>query len=124
MPSRHSQPELIPLFAVDSGTGVRAHDELYGRYVARGRLADPHAVRRQARRPVLTTEAKLFGGVADGHTVELVDLSPEIAVFIDEAGTSAIDARLAERGQGSPAGVYRLVNPHGPEVPTYVAPSL
>jgi hypothetical protein len=76
--------------------------------------------------PVYTTRVKLVGGPADGRSVELSSLTPKMFVHLDDEGRAhAADAQLAEHGW-PPAGsrLYRLVNPAGPEEPTYVAPSI
>ena len=117
--------QLVPLFADDDDENeVRAQDELYLRQMGRG----SRATHRRTAVHVRTIRARLFGGIADGCTVELPTLSSEVFVHLDEQGRAhaadPTDAQLAGReGGGAGSTLYRLVNPAGPEEPTYVAPT-
>jgi hypothetical protein len=61
-------------------------------------------------------QAHLFGGRANGWTVDLPDLITEIAVYIDGRRVLVVDGALADRVEhGELMGVYRLVEAAGPE---------
>ena len=113
--------QLVPLFAADDENALRAQDELYLRQMGRG----SRATHRRTAVHVRTIRARLFGGIADGCTVELPTLSSEVFVHLDEQGRAhAADAEFAAQERGwAGSTLYRLVNPAGPEEPTYVAPT-
>ncbi|MEJ7791985.1 MAG: hypothetical protein WKF65_08455 [Gaiellaceae bacterium] len=76
--------------------------------------ATPPAPATTFRRPRF--EAQLFGGRASGWKVELLDLAAEIAVYLDGRRVVVVDGALANRVEhGELMGVYRLVDPSGPE---------
>jgi hypothetical protein len=90
--------------------------------VARAAEGGPRDV---ATTQIRTVPVKLFGGIADGYTVELAGLASEIAVYVDDVQVHAVDARLAVHESPALAtSLYRLVNPTGPEEPRYVAPTI
>jgi hypothetical protein len=70
-------------------------------------------------------QARLFGGPADGCLVRLANLSARVAVYRNGAGASAKEPAFADHpaAEGGFVGYYELVEPLGPETPTYVASS-
>lgn len=111
--------QLVPPTGAPERNSVRTPDEPYVPIMVRdARSSDLVAP------PIYATRAKLFGGVADGCSVELSSLSSEILVHVDEEGRAhAVDTSVGERPEPG-LSLYRLVNPTGPEEPTYAAPSI
>jgi hypothetical protein len=97
----------------DAKGGIAQAGSMYGRRVSAPATPPPAPVT-ACRRPRF--EAQLFGGRASGWTVELLDLVAEIAVYLDGRHVVVVDAALADRVErGELLGVYRLVDPAGPE---------
>jgi ABC-type Fe3+-hydroxamate transport system substrate-binding protein len=69
-----------------------------------------------------TFRVHLVGGLANGRAVDVPELVPKIVVYLDDncatvAGLEALPDVPAHGGGTT----YRLVEPLGPEVPSYVA---
>jgi hypothetical protein len=66
--------------------------------------------------------AQLLGGVGDGRTIELPELSSAIVVSF---ASGRLTVMPEMEGVAAPAGgtIYRLVEPVGPETPVYVGAS-
>ena len=106
------QKRLETPATTDAAAASSPAGAVYGRAVPAP--ATPPAPRTTFRRPRF--EARLFGGRASGWTVELLDLVAEIAVYLDGRRVVVVDGTLADRvGRGELMGVYRLVDPAGPE---------
>ena len=67
-------------------------------------------------------QARLFGGPADGCTVRLANLSARVAVHRNGAGALAGEVALADCPdvQADFVDIYELIEPIGPETPTYI----
>lgn len=62
----------------------------------------------------------LFGGGANGRTLELPELCPQIVVYVDGDGLVAAGLNPADLPSTRVGYTYRLVEPVGPETPQYV----
>ena len=98
---------------------VRAQHEFDGRSMAGGRRT-PDLVAT----PMYGSRAKLLGGIADGCSVELSNLAPEILVHLDDQGRAHAAAASVTNRPEAGSSLYRLVNPSGPDEPTYAAPTI
>jgi hypothetical protein len=69
-----------------------------------------------------TTDAVLFGGLADGYAVELDKLHALVTVFQNGGAPFAVegDQALSHHPGARRLGLYELVEPIGPERPVYL----